>query len=269
LLQSDKQIRLSGPKAKPTSLLTLSLDLELSATSALWRHHVYPTEKQARSRIGYAHRMAAYGLGGPFNGRHGPAYRLFTSGPNSSLAAVDEFGRTRNLGHRCTGRVVLVVRSSRRRYYPVDVSGAYAFIGFATGMLSETPTSAGVLIRVNGANSIIDPISSPNRPGSRNLHRKPAFSVMFHFVSNEITALLQVVLIDMVLAGDNAIVIGLAAAGLTTAATHESCPGGYHRRDGSADNIRRSHHPVIAGTYQCPSTMCWPLQVPHASISLF
>ena len=37
---------------------------------------------------------------------------------------------------------------------------------------------------------------------------------MFHFVSNEITALLQVVLIDLVLAGDNAIVIGLAAAGL-------------------------------------------------------
>ena len=37
---------------------------------------------------------------------------------------------------------------------------------------------------------------------------------MLHFVSNEITALLQVVLIDLVLAGDNAIVIGLAAAGL-------------------------------------------------------
>ena len=37
---------------------------------------------------------------------------------------------------------------------------------------------------------------------------------MFHFVSYEITALLQVVLIDLVLAGDNAIVIGLAAAGL-------------------------------------------------------
>jgi YjbE family integral membrane protein len=37
---------------------------------------------------------------------------------------------------------------------------------------------------------------------------------MFHFVSYEITALLQVVLPDLVLAGDNAIVIGLAAAGL-------------------------------------------------------
>ena len=35
-----------------------------------------------------------------------------------------------------------------------------------------------------------------------------------HFVPDEIAALLQVVMIDLVLAGDNAIVIGLAAAGL-------------------------------------------------------
>lgn len=35
-----------------------------------------------------------------------------------------------------------------------------------------------------------------------------------HFASDEITALLQVIMIDLVLAGDNAIVIGLAAAGL-------------------------------------------------------
>src|SRR4051795_1705856 len=37
---------------------------------------------------------------------------------------------------------------------------------------------------------------------------------MLQFVSNEVAALVQVVLIDLVLAGDNAIVIGLAAAGL-------------------------------------------------------
>ena len=37
---------------------------------------------------------------------------------------------------------------------------------------------------------------------------------MFPFASSEITALLQVIMIDLVLAGDNAIVIGLAAAGL-------------------------------------------------------
>ena len=37
---------------------------------------------------------------------------------------------------------------------------------------------------------------------------------MLHFASSEVTALLQVVMIDLVLAGDNAVVIGLAAAGL-------------------------------------------------------
>lgn len=37
---------------------------------------------------------------------------------------------------------------------------------------------------------------------------------MLHFMSNEVMALLQVAMIDLVLAGDNAIVIGLAAAGL-------------------------------------------------------
>jgi predicted tellurium resistance membrane protein TerC len=36
---------------------------------------------------------------------------------------------------------------------------------------------------------------------------------MLHLISNEVTALLQVITIDLVLAGDNAIVIGLAAAG--------------------------------------------------------
>jgi YjbE family integral membrane protein len=37
---------------------------------------------------------------------------------------------------------------------------------------------------------------------------------MLHFGPDEVTALLQVIMIDLVLAGDNAIVIGLAAAGL-------------------------------------------------------
>jgi YjbE family integral membrane protein len=39
---------------------------------------------------------------------------------------------------------------------------------------------------------------------------------MLNFGSSEVTALLQVIMIDLVLAGDNAIVIGLAAAGLPT-----------------------------------------------------
>jgi predicted tellurium resistance membrane protein TerC len=40
---------------------------------------------------------------------------------------------------------------------------------------------------------------------------------MLNFVSQEITALIQVIMTDLVLAGDNAIVIGLAAAGLPPA----------------------------------------------------
>jgi len=39
---------------------------------------------------------------------------------------------------------------------------------------------------------------------------------MVQFGSSEVTALVQVIMIDLVLAGDNAIVIGLAAAGLPT-----------------------------------------------------
>jgi hypothetical protein len=40
--------------------------------------------------------MAAYGRGGPFMHRHGPAYRFFTSGSNTSLASIDEFDRSRS-----------------------------------------------------------------------------------------------------------------------------------------------------------------------------
>lgn len=39
---------------------------------------------------------------------------------------------------------------------------------------------------------------------------------MLNFGSSEVTVLLQVIMIDLVLAGDNAVVIGLAAAGLPT-----------------------------------------------------
>ena len=99
--------------------------------------------------------MAAYGLGRPFIGRHDPAYRLFTSDSNTSLAAVDEFGRTRNLSHRRTGRVVLVVRSARRWYYPVGCLGRICVHRVCSWDAQRPPTSAGVLIRVNGASPII------------------------------------------------------------------------------------------------------------------
>jgi predicted tellurium resistance membrane protein TerC len=36
---------------------------------------------------------------------------------------------------------------------------------------------------------------------------------MLHFISNEVAALLQAIMIDLVLAGDNVIVIGLVATG--------------------------------------------------------
>jgi YjbE family integral membrane protein len=48
----------------------------------------------------------------------------------------------------------------------------------------------------------------------RSSNRQTVLAKMLSFLSQEITALFQVMLIDLVLAGDNAIVIGLAAAGL-------------------------------------------------------
>ena len=54
-----------------------------------------------------------------------------------------------------------------------------------------------------------------------------------------LTALLQVVLIDLVLAGDNAMVIGLAAAGLPEGATRQGDPDRHRRRDDAAHPVRR------------------------------
>ena len=161
-----------------------------------------------------ADRMAEYGLGDPSIGRHGLAYRLFTSGSNASLASIDEFDRTRNLSHRRTGRVVLVVRSSRRRYYLVGYLGRVCVHRVCGRDAQRSSTSAGVLIRVSGASSIIVSDQFAQQTRITQPHRKPELPAMLHFVSNEVAALLQVIMIDLVLAGDNAIVIGLAAAGL-------------------------------------------------------
>jgi YjbE family integral membrane protein len=49
---------------------------------------------------------------------------------------------------------------------------------------------------------------------------------MLNFIPNEVMALLQVVMIDLVLAGDNAIVIGLAAAGLPLQQRTKAVPAG-------------------------------------------
>jgi hypothetical protein len=81
--------------------------------------------------------MAAYGLGGPLIGRHGPAYRFFLLArtplllPSMSLVAL------------ASAAVVALAAwclSSDRHGAGItlwDVLGAYAFIGFAAGMLSD------------------------------------------------------------------------------------------------------------------------------------
>ncbi len=160
----------------------------------------------------YVGRMAAYGLGDPFIGRHAPAYRLLTSGSNTSLASIDEFDRTRDLSHRRVGRVMLVVQSSRRRHSLWDISGACVH-RVCSRDAQRSSTSDRVLIRVSGASSIIVSDQFAQQTRITQPHQKPELSTMLHLISNEVTALLQVITIDLVLAGDNAIVIGLAAAG--------------------------------------------------------
>ena len=60
------------------------------------------------------------------------------------------------------------------------------------------------------------------------------------FSQAAIAALAQVILIDLVLAGDNAVVIGLAAAGLPVAATPARHPSRHRGGDGDAHRIRLS-----------------------------
>jgi hypothetical protein len=52
---------------------------------------------------------------------------------------------------------------------------------------------------------------------------------------------------DLVLAGDNAIVIGLAAAGLPLQQRTNAVLVGIIACDGPTDNIRLNHHPAVAG----------------------
>jgi hypothetical protein len=70
---------------------------------------------------------------------------------------------------------------------------------------------------------------------------------MLHFVSNEVAALVQVIMIDLVLTGDNAIVIGLAAAGLPLQQRTNAVLVGIIACDGPTDNISLNHHPAVAG----------------------
>jgi hypothetical protein len=70
---------------------------------------------------------------------------------------------------------------------------------------------------------------------------------MLHFVSTEVAALVQVIMIDLVLAGDNAIVIGVAGAGLPLQQRTNAVLVGIIACDGPTDNIRLNHHPAVAG----------------------
>ena len=63
---------------------------------------------------------------------------------------------------------------------------------------------------------------------------------MFDIISTPgLSVLLQVIMIDLVLAGDNAIVIGLAAAGLAAEQRHQGDPARHRRGHRAAHRVRR------------------------------
>lgn len=65
------------------------------------------------------------------------------------------------------------------------------------------------------------------------------------FTPEALTALVQVILIDLVLAGDNAIVIGLAAAGLPKGQRNKAILIGVGAADTSANYLRGSYNPAF------------------------
>jgi hypothetical protein len=71
------------------------------------------------------------------------------------------------------------------------------------------------------------------------------------FTSEGLTALLQVIMIDLVLAGDNAIVIGLAAAGASSRPAQARNSGRNHCRDRPAHYFR-ANYPMVAANRPCP-----------------
>ena len=73
-----------------------------------------------------------------------------------------------------------------------------------------------------------------------------------------ITAFLQVIMIDLVLAGDNAVVIGMAAAGLPPRAPAQGDPDRHHRRHGAAHLLRADRDPAAAASPGCcsPAACC-------------
>ena len=58
----------------------------------------------------------------------------------------------------------------------------------------------------------------------------------------------QVLMIDIMLAGDNAIVVGALAAGLPAEQRKKVIADRHHRRAGAAHHLRAGRHPADAGS---------------------
>jgi hypothetical protein len=80
-----------------------------------------------------------------------------------------------------------------------------------------------------------------------------------------LTALLQVIMIDLVLAGDNAIVIGLAAAGLPVDQRKKAILIGIIAATVLRILFARPPGRSWSRTCPCRSTTCWRSQAPRAS----
>ena len=77
---------------------------------------------------------------------------------------------------------------------------------------------------------------------------------LFILSHDAIAALAQVIMIDLVLAGDNAVVIGLAAAGLAQSAARARDPGRHRGGDRAAHVYSPASPSNCCGSSAC----CWP-----------
>ncbi len=82
-------------------------------------------------------------------------------------------------------------------------------------------------------------VSRACRPLLSSIERR--ITALFEFITADRRSprFFQVIMIDLVLAGDNAIVIGLAAAGLPAASAHQGHPDRHRRGDRAAHRVRR------------------------------
>jgi hypothetical protein len=94
---------------------------------------------------------------------------------------------------------------------------------------------------------------SDDRTSPVNNERSP---VVFDLITPSVlTALFQVIMIDLVLAGDNAVVIGLAAAGPAEAA-QEGDPRRHRRGDRAAHRLRTVTTQLLRSSDSCSPAAC-------------